>query len=59
MRADGYLNATAMWRACDKEWSGYVRTADAKAFIDELSTSLLIGRDALVIICASRPLIEI
>jgi len=45
---DGYVNATAMCKACNKEWSKYIRLETTKAFISELSSVLQIRQDGLV-----------
>lgn len=45
---DGYINATEMCKADEKQWSNYAQNASSKAFIDELSRSLGIPRDSLI-----------
>ncbi|AWJ86302.1 hypothetical protein TSH58p_22540 (plasmid) [Azospirillum sp. TSH58] len=54
-RDDGYLNATAMCKANGKEWSGYERNVGTEEFIRELSLSLQICRDSLIVSKPGRP----
>ena len=48
-RKDGYVNATAMCKIAGKEWSNYYKATSTIEFLNELSTSLQIGRDLLII----------
>ncbi|PGH58020.1 hypothetical protein CRT60_08665 [Azospirillum palustre] len=53
--ADGYLNLTAMGKATGKQPSHYLENAGTAAFLDELSLSLGIPRDSLIISKPGRP----
>jgi KilA-N domain len=44
---DGYVNATAICQAANKEWSGYRRNQTTDEFLDALAGSLQICRDLL------------
>lgn len=45
---DGYINATAMCQASNKEWSGYRRLSTTTEFLTELESALQINRTELV-----------
>lgn len=45
---DGYINATAMCRAAEKQWSNYAQNDTAKGFLAALERSLGIPRDVIV-----------
>lgn len=45
---DGYVNATALCQACDKQLKHYLENASTKAFLSELSGSVGIPTDLLV-----------
>lgn len=45
---DGYMNATAMCKACGKRWPDYARLDATKAFVQALSRSVQIPTDLLV-----------
>ena len=48
---DGYLNATAMCRACQKEWSNYFKNQSAQDFVAALESDLRIRRSELIQKC--------
>ena len=37
--SDGYVNATAMCKACNKEWRRYIRNEDTQQFLGALSSA--------------------
>lgn len=45
---DGYVNATALCKACDKQLKHYLENKSTQAFLDELSRSVGIPTDQLV-----------
>ena len=45
---DGYINATALCKACGKEMKHYLSNASTKAFIEELSLEVGIPTSALI-----------
>lgn len=45
---DGYINATALCKAAGKRLNNYIRTAETKAFIDELSRDTLKSASELI-----------
>ena len=45
---DGYINATAMCKASNKEWSNYNQNSGTQSFLDALERSLGIPRDLLI-----------
>lgn len=46
--SDGYINATALCKAAGKRLNNYIRTAETKAFIDELSRDTLKSASELI-----------
>lgn len=51
---DGYINATALCKACGKEMKHYLSNASTKAFVDELSSEVGIPTSALIQIVRGR-----
>ncbi|HMA78844.1 MAG TPA: KilA-N domain-containing protein [Candidatus Paceibacterota bacterium] len=47
-RADGYINATKMCQAGEKEWSSFSRTQQASEYIDALASVLQICRTEII-----------
>lgn len=45
---DGYINATALCKACGKEMKHYLSNASTKAFVEELSSDVGIPTSALI-----------
>ena len=56
--ADGYVNATAMCKACGKQWADYFRTDRATKYLEALSTDMgnpVTGQNGLVISIQGGP----
>ena len=46
--SDGYVNATAMCKACGKRWTDYISLSTTRPFLDELSIATGLAGDVLV-----------